>query len=138
MKRLVIITGASSGIGAAMAKVFSDAEFSLGLISRNKTKMQALKLPNTLCLSADVTNKDSIHHAIEIAKNKFGPVDCLINNAAVVKGGDFTELSHEDHFNTVNVNLTGVINAIEIVLPGMRERKTGTIINNLPLKFPNS
>lgn len=128
-KPLIIITGASSGIGTAMAKVFSEARYPLGLLARNKDAMERLNLPNIICLSADVTDINELQNAIQIAEERFGPVDCLINNAGFVKGGDFNELSHDDHLNTINVNLIGVINGIEIVLPGMRERKTGTIIN---------
>lgn len=128
-KPLVIVTGASSGIGAAIASVFSEAGYPLGLFSRNKEAMDKLNLPNTIAVSVDVTDLDALRNAIQMAEHQYGPVDCLINNAGFVKGGDFTELSPEDHLNTVNTNLIGVINGIEIVLPGMRERKTGTIIN---------
>lgn len=128
-KPLVIITGASSGIGAAMAKVFSNAGYPLGLLARNVAVMENLNLPNSLCISVDVTDFDAFKNAINQCEIKFGAVDGLINNAGFAKGGEFTELDHVDHLNTVNINLQGVINGIEAVLPGMRERKTGTIIN---------
>jgi len=91
--------------------------------------MKNLNLPNTLCLSVDVTDFNALKEAVKTAEAKFGSVDCLINNAGFAKGGDFTELTHADQANTVNVNLQGVINGIEAVLPSMRQRKTGTIIN---------
>lgn len=128
-KSLVVITGASSGIGAAMAKVFSAAGYSLGLLARNLEAMEKLNLPDALCISVDVTDFDAFKKAIHTCEAKFGSVDCLINNAGFVKGGDFTELDHPDQMNMVNVNLQGVINGIEAVLPGMRVRKTGTIVN---------
>lgn len=129
MNKLVIITGASSGIGAAIAKVFSAAGYSLGLLARNLEAMEKLNLPNTLCISIDVTDFDAFKNAVQQCEAKFCVVDCLINNAGFAKGGEFTELDHEEHRNTVNINLQGVINGIETVLPGMQERKTGTIIN---------
>lgn len=128
-KPLIILTGASSGIGASMAKYFSSSGYPVGLIARNLDAMEKLKLPNSLCQSADVANYDALAKAIHTIENKFGPVDCLINNAGFVKSGDFVEVDHHDHENTVSVNLLGVMNAIEIVLPQMRERKSGTIIN---------
>ncbi len=128
-KPLVLITGASSGIGAAMAKVFSNAGYCLGLLARNLEAMEKLNLPDVHCISVDVTDFSSLKKAIQQCEEKFGAVDCLINNAGFAKGGEFTEIAHADHFNTVNINLLGVINGIEIVLPGMRKRKTGTIIN---------
>jgi len=128
-KPLVIITGASSGIGAAIAQIFSAAGYPLGLFARNLDAMKKLNLPNAICLSVDITDINVLKNAVQISENEFGPVDCLINNAGYAKGGDFTEINHADHMNTINVNLQGVINGIEVVLPGMRERKTGTIIN---------
>ena len=118
-KPLVIITGASSGIGAAIAKVFSTAGYSLGLLSRNLNAMENLNLPNTLCISVDVTDFDAFKKAVQQCEAKFGTVDCLINNAGFAKGGEFTELDHADHLNTVSINLQGVINGIEAVLSGM-------------------
>lgn len=128
-KPLVIITGASSGIGAAMAKIFSFAGYSLGLIARNLEAMEKLNLTNTICKSVDVTDGSAVKEAIYVAENKFGPVDCLINNAGFLKAGDFTAVSYDDHRAMVDVNILGVISGIEAVLPGMRERKTGTILN---------
>lgn len=128
-KPLVIITGASSGIGAAMAHTFTMAGYPVGLIARNLRAMEQLNLTNSICLSADVTDCHALATAIRQAEQKFGPVDCLINNAGYGKGGDFIELNHDDHANTININIMGVINGIETVLPGMRARKSGTIIN---------
>jgi NADP-dependent 3-hydroxy acid dehydrogenase YdfG len=129
MKPLIVITGASSGIGAELARTFSQAGYKLALLARNLHLMEKMQLPMALCLPIDVTDYDSLRKAIEKAEEEFGPVDCLINNASVWKSGEFTELSHGDHDKAVQTNLMGVINGIESVLPGMRKRKTGTIIN---------
>lgn len=128
-KPLVIITGASSGIGAALATLFSKAGYSLALLARNISAMEALQLPNSLCIETDVTNLNSVKHAIEQAEKQFGPASCLINNAGFAKGGEFTSIAHTDQETMVQVNIMGVINGIEAVLPGMQARKLGTIIN---------
>ncbi len=128
-KPLVVITGASSGIGAAMAQVFSMAGYPLALMARNLEAMQNLHLPRTLCQSVDVTDYDALREAIGIAVGEFGPIDCLINNAGMGIGGDFTQIQHDEHESMVKINVLGVVNGMEIVLPGMRERKSGTIIN---------
>ena len=128
-KPLIVITGASSGIGKSLAQIFARAGYSLGLIARNINAMQELNLSNAVCELADVTNFDALANAIHNIENKLGATDCLINNAGYAKGGDFTELSNDEHQNTIKVNVLGVINGIEIVLPAMRERKSGTIIN---------
>lgn len=128
-KQLVVITGASAGIGGALGQIFSAAGYPLALIARNVEAMQNLQLPNVVCQRVDVTDYDAFREAIGIAVSQFGPVDCLINNAGVGVGGEFTQIQHDEHEKMVKVNLLGVINGMEIVLPGMRQRKSGTIIN---------
>jgi NADP-dependent 3-hydroxy acid dehydrogenase YdfG len=125
----VVITGASSGIGANIAKLFSKMGYRLGLLARNLDEMEALKLPHTVCAPADVSTYSAVKKVVAQMENNFGSIDCLINNAGFAKGGDFTELSHDEHEQTVKVNLLGVINCIEAILPGMRSQKSGTIIN---------
>ena len=128
-KPLIVITGASSGIGASVATLCSQAGHPVALLARNLQAMQALQLPQSICIETDVTDFAALQKAIAQAEAQFGPVDCLINNAGFSKNGDFTELTHADHEHMVNLNVMGVINGIEAVLPGMRARKTGTIIN---------
>lgn len=128
-KPLVVITGASSGIGAATAKTFSDAGYAVALLARNKKTMEALNIPNSVSIECDVTNIESVKKAIVQAQDKFGEVDCLINNAGFAKGGEFTEISHQDNQTMIDVNLSGVVNCIEIVLPIMQKNKSGTVIN---------
>lgn len=128
-KPLVIITGASSGIGAATAKIFSAANYPLGLFSRNLAAMQALNLPQSICLSVDVRNAQALQDAVKTAEEMFGPTDCMINNAGYAKSGDFLAISQEDHESMLAINVMGVINGVTAVLSGMRERKRGTIIN---------
>jgi NADP-dependent 3-hydroxy acid dehydrogenase YdfG len=78
---LVIITGASSGIGAGIAKLFSQAGYNLGLLARNVNAMKDLQLANSLCVETDVTDANAVNHAIRHVEERFGAVDCLINNA---------------------------------------------------------
>jgi NADP-dependent 3-hydroxy acid dehydrogenase YdfG len=129
VKPVIMITGASSGIGAGLAKLFSSKGYQLALCSRNTEAMNALNLPNALCLQVDVTDAAAIQNAVTQAQEYLGPIDCLINNAGFGKNGDFTELTHTEHAAMVQVNLMGVINSIEAVLPKMREQQHGTIIN---------
>ncbi len=128
-KSLVVITGASSGIGASMAAVFSHAGYPVCLLSRNQAAMEKFNLPNSLCLSVDVTELEAFKKAIDLAEDKFGPVDLLCNNAGFVKAGDFVDVAHEMNETMINVNIKGVINGLEIVLSRMREQKGETIIN---------
>jgi NADP-dependent 3-hydroxy acid dehydrogenase YdfG len=80
-KPLVIITGASSGIGEQCAIDFSKRGHPLLLLSRRVDRMEKLNLPHTLCEKVDVTNAESFKTAIDKAEKIYGPADLLINNA---------------------------------------------------------
>lgn len=126
---LVVITGASSGIGAAIAKQFSAAGHPLLLLARRVEAMQALELPNSLSIGVDVTDTDAIKAAINQAESQFGPVGCLINNAGVMLLGQIDTQDPNEWSRMLNINVMGVLNGIHAVLAGMKARKTGTIIN---------
>lgn len=128
-KQLVIITGASSGIGEQCAIDFSKAGHPLLLLSRRLDRMEKLNLPNTLCEKVDVTDADSFKKAIEKAEKLYGPADLLINNAGVMYLEDLVDQKLEKISQMVNINIMGVLNGINGVLKGMIERKSGTIIN---------
>lgn len=128
-KSLVVITGASSGIGAAIAKSFSAAGHPLLLLARRVEAMQAIDLQNSLSISVDVTDADAIKAAINQAEAQFGPVGCLINNAGVMLLGQIDTQDPNEWSRMLNINVMGVLNGIHAVLAGMKVRKTGTIIN---------
>ena len=129
MKELIVITGASSGIGAAMAKAFSAKGHPLLLLARRVEPMQALALENCLCISVDVTNGEAIKSAIAVAVEQFGPVGGLINNAGVMLLGQADIQDPAEWVSMLNINVMGVLNGIHAVLADMKARKTGTIIN---------
>jgi NADP-dependent 3-hydroxy acid dehydrogenase YdfG len=129
MKPLVAITGASSGIGEATAKMFSEAGYPLLLMARRLERMTALGLPDAICKRVDVTHVDQIHSALEEAQKKYGPVDCMINNAGIGYLGEPWNQPLKDWDDMVEVNINGVLNGIHEVLPEMVERQHGTIIN---------
>ncbi|GGI66940.1 oxidoreductase [Shewanella hanedai] len=129
MKELIVITGASSGIGAAMAKAFSAKGHPLLLLARRVEPMQALALENCLCISVDVTNGEAIKSAIAVAVEQFGPVGGLINNAGVMLLGQADVQDPAEWASMLNINVMGVLNGIHAVLADMKARKTGTIIN---------
>ncbi len=128
-KGLIIITGASSGIGEATAKAFSSLGYPLLLLARRLERLEALKLPNTICKKVDVTNRRSIVDAISEAEEQYGPTECLINNAGVMLLGLMHEQDPEQWQTMLNTNVMGVLNGIHAILPSMIMRKTGTIIN---------
>ena len=128
-KPLVIITGASSGIGAATAKLFSEAGHPLLLLSRRVEPMEALNLANAMCRSVDVMDLDSFKKAIAEAEAIHGKADCLVNNAGVIFTADPTKQNVDEWQKMLDVNVRGLLNGIHLVLSDMVERKAGTIVN---------
>ncbi len=128
-KGMIVITGASSGIGKALAIHFSHAGYPLLLIARRGSLMEELKLPNALCMEADVTDLVSFSRAIEQGEKKFGQVECLINNAGILFAGPTHLQDPSDWEKMLQVNILGVMNGIHLVLDKMIERQRGTIIN---------
>lgn len=128
-KSLVVITGASSGIGLATAKRLSLRGHALLLLARRLGPMQALELPNTLALAADVTDRNALIEAVKKAEQRFGPVDAMINNAGLMLLGEITRQDPAEWDRMLDVNVRGVLNGVLAVAKGMTERKHGTIIN---------
>jgi len=129
MKKLVVITGASSGIGAATAKMFSDKGHPLLLVARRVERLKALSLPICMCKQVDVTDHDAVRKAMVEAAEQYGPIDCLVNNAGVMYLGRPWEQDISEWQAMVDVNIVGVMNGMQGVLKEMVERKSGTIIN---------
>ena len=130
-KNLIVITGASSGFGAEMAKLFNNQGYPMLLLARRTERIKALPLDftNVRVAGADVTNQEELRTAISAAEAEFGPVDLLVNNAGVMLLGNVTTQDSSQWQQMLNVNVMGVLNGIQEVLPGMIEREHGTIIN---------
>ena len=128
-KKLIAITGASSGIGAATAKAFSAAGYPLLLMARRIELMEAMNLPNANCKEVDVLDLEGMKAAISEAEDAHGEVDCMINNAGVMINGKPQFQNPEDWQKMLDVNIRGVLNGIHLVLKDMVERQSGTIIN---------
>ncbi len=128
-KPLIAITGASSGIGAATAQIFSKEGYPLLLLARRKDKLEALKLPNAICAQVDVCDRASVASSIADAQEKYGPVDCLVNNAGVMLLGQVHEQDPSEWQKMLDVNVMGLLNGVHAVMSSMVERKSGTIVN---------
>lgn len=126
---LIVVTGASSGIGAAIAQKFSELGHPLLLLSRRTKEMEELKLEKALCVECDVTNMDAFKKAVAEGEAKYGPVDCIVNNAGCMLLGEIATQDPKEWRTMIDVNIVGVANGMQVVADGMRERKAGTIIN---------
>ena len=128
-KPLVVVTGASSGIGEATARAFAAQDYPLLLLARRVERMQQLGLPNALIRGVDVRDRGAIEAAVREAEAVHGPADCLFNNAGIARLGDVTTQDPEEWDESIAININGVMNAVHAVMPGMVARRGGTIVN---------
>ncbi|MEH7502735.1 3-ketoacyl-ACP reductase [Neobacillus drentensis] len=133
--KTALITGAGRGIGRAIAIALAKEGINLGMIGLNMSNLEKVAAElaqfdvKVSAATADVTDLESVTHAVEHIKSDLGPIDILINNAGIAKFGGFLELTPEEWEKIIQVNLMGVYNVTRVVLPGMIERKSGDIIN---------
>lgn len=129
--RVVIITGASSGIGAATARTLARRGCKLVLAARSTDRIQALEAELggvALAIPTDVTVGADVSRMAEAAIEKFGRVDALLANAGIYIPGQVAEGDPEDWARLIEVNVTGVMRCARAVLPAMLAQKSGDII----------
>ncbi|MBF7018227.1 MULTISPECIES: SDR family oxidoreductase [Staphylococcus] len=130
--KVVVITGASSGIGEETVSLLSENGAKLVLGARRVDRLEKIqqKIGNNISIQkTDVTKPDEVNALIETAYKDFGRVDVLINNAGLMPQS-FLEKNKQDEWNQmIDVNIKGVLYGIGAVLPYMREQKSGHIIN---------
>jgi 3-oxoacyl-[acyl-carrier protein] reductase len=131
--RTALITGASSGIGAATAELFAGlgAKVAIGY-NRNREGAEQLakRLPGATAIQADVGSSAETRKLVEATVNALGPVDILINNAgSLLERVPVLEISEELWDEVINLNLKSALICSQAVAPGMIERKRGAIIN---------
>jgi NADP-dependent 3-hydroxy acid dehydrogenase YdfG len=128
-KPLVVITGASSGIGAACAQVFDAAGYPTLLIARRGDRLKDLGLSNAVLATVDVTDTNALRDAINGAVEQHGPVDLLINNAGLMPLGKIVDQNSDEWRAMLDVNVMALLDATQMVLPDMVSRRHGTIMN---------
>ena len=134
-KQVAIITGASRGIGLAIAQAYAAEGATLCLIATDTARLQqvqdSLNLPaeRLMTLGVNVTDRQACFDAVAQVEQRFGRVDVLVNNAGVYRGKSFLEYSAADFQDMLDVNLFGVLHFTQACLPGMQTRRHGRIIN---------
>jgi len=128
--RRVLITGASRGIGEALARRFAEAGAQVALLARSPEALRALadELGGT-AHPADLADPEAVTGLVERVEAEGGPVDVLVNNAALDGGGYFPEIDPDEIGAVVQVNLAAVLQLCRQALPGMLERGQGRIVN---------
>lgn len=136
MNRTVLVTGASRGIGAEIARQFGKTGYNVA-INYNKSENSAINLKNDIiknggnaeAFKADVSNYTAVKNMIESVYNTYGFIDVLVNNAGIAQQMLFTDITPDIWANMINTNLTSVYNCCNAVLPKMIKEHKGSIIN---------
>jgi NADP-dependent 3-hydroxy acid dehydrogenase YdfG len=134
-RKRAIITGASSGIGRATALAFAKAGIDVALVSRSQDKLEAIASAakevgvEAKAYSLDLANLEEVQSRIAAISADFGGIDILVNNAGIGYTNPLSETSLTDWQQVINLNLSSVFQCILGVLPGMRDRARGLIIN---------
>jgi NAD(P)-dependent dehydrogenase (short-subunit alcohol dehydrogenase family) len=127
--KVVLITGCSSGIGAATARRLSQAGHLVYASARQPETLAELTAAGCRAVPLDVTDEDSMAAAVRQVEDEQGRLDVLINNAGYGLYGPVEQLSPDELRRQFETNLFGLVRLCQLVLPGMRARRTGRIIN---------
>lgn len=137
MNKNVLITGGTRGIGEAISREFAKKGYNL-IINYIKSKEKAEKLKNeleekynieVLTVQADLADEKEIKNMVDIALNKFGKIDVLVNNAGIIIDKEFEEKTIEDWKQTLNINLIAPFILTKLIGKEMVKNKSGAIIN---------
>lgn len=135
MSKTVLITGASSGFGAATARLFANKGHRLVLLARRQERLEALQqelaeLTEVCTLTADICNIQQLPERLKSIPDAFTPIDILVNNAGLALGMEKAHETHwEDWQTMVDTNITGLLAITRYFLPQMVQHNTGHIIN---------
>ncbi|MFZ5353424.1 MAG: SDR family oxidoreductase [Bacillota bacterium] len=126
---VVFITGASSGIGKAIAEYLAKEGYRVYGTTRNLEKLTEKPMEGIEMVQLDVCNDESIKQAVDYVYQKEGRIDILINNAGFILAGSIEDTTHEEAFMQFDTNFFGMHRVCRHVIPLMREKKNGLIIN---------
>jgi short-subunit dehydrogenase len=129
MKKVILITGASSGMGKVFARDLAKEGHIVYGAARRVELMNELHSFNVKTISLDVTDDESMQNCVKEILQKEGRIDVLVNNAGYGSYGTVEEVSMEEAKRQFEVNVFGLARMTQLVLPGMRKQKSGKIIN---------
>ena len=129
---VVLITGASSGIGAELARQADARGCRVGLLARSRDGLEQLRAElrgKCEVVTADVTSPEQVAAAVAQVAAALGPIDVLVNNAGIGLYGAFLDTEADEVDRIMRTNFMGVVHVLKAVLPGMVERRRGHVVN---------
>lgn len=130
--KVVVIMGASSGIGAATVNLLASKGAKLSIAARRLDRLEEIKKQNPdaeiKAFKADVTKAEEVEKVIADTVAEYGRVDVLFNNAGIMPVNNLDQLAHDEWQNMLDINVKGVLNGIAAALPVMKKQKSGHII----------
>lgn len=137
--KTIVITGASSGAGRAVALEFASYKPALVLAARNEVALEELAAEcrelgaTVIVVVTDVTDPKAMINLANTANDETGQIDVWINNAGVLAAGDFDKTPMEVHIQVIETNLLGYMNGVHAVMPIFKQQRHGIIINNISI-----
>ncbi len=133
--KVIVITGASSGLGEAAARLLSSEGARIVLGARRTDRIQSLAKELTgrggkaLAIETDVTNAGQVKHLVDTAVKTYGRIDVILNNAGIMPQSPLEQLKIDEWDQMIDTNIKGVLYGIAAALPYMKKQKSGHIIN---------
>jgi NADP-dependent 3-hydroxy acid dehydrogenase YdfG len=132
--KVIVITGASSGLGEAAARHLAASGAKVVLGARRAARVDALATElggedKALAVKTDVTDREQVKRLVDAAVDRFGRIDVMLNNAGLMPLAPLEELKTDEWDQMIDVNLKGVLNGIAAALPRMKEQSSGHFIN---------
>ena len=124
--KVVIVTGASQGIGAGLVRGFRDRNYSVVATSRS---IKSSSDPGIVTIAGDISNPDVGERVVGEAVRRFGRVDSLVNNAGIFIGKPFTDYTEADFANVIGTNLGGFFRVTQAAMAQMARQKSGHVVN---------
>jgi NAD(P)-dependent dehydrogenase (short-subunit alcohol dehydrogenase family) len=125
-QKVVVVTGASQGIGADIVKAFRKLDYRVVATSRS---IKPSEDPNILTVAGDIGDPDTAERVISEGVAKFGRIDTLVNNAGIYIGKPFTENTREDYAAVVNVNMSGFYYITQLAIAEMEKHSSGHVVS---------
>ena len=133
--KVAVVTGASSGLGADAAMAYAEAGADVALLARRKEKLDDMveKIADAghhaIAVQCDVSDEESVKAAVDTVLSQYKKIDILLNDAGVAQGGSVESLTTQQWDKSMNINVKGIYLMSKYVVPQMKERKYGRIVN---------